>query len=548
MKAYAILAGGGVKGVALAGCLAAAEDKGIEFVGFGGASAGSIVASLAAVEYSGREIRDMMAKEPFTKFLDDDGVELERVKQFSKQLFLLEEFGWRDGYRFYRSYRREQVLFRRLYDNSGLYKAQKLETFLRDKMMEKPKKDRTAGKEREDLPDNFTFRQLKGAGYKKALKVIASDVVSRRPEIFSSGEMSGERDWTVITAVRASTSYPFVFEPVAMNRNYYADGGISSNLPVFLFEQERKVETFPILGFDLGSKGDELAANCDYKLFTFCRDLLETSLGSSDKLLQGLISGLHYIPVPVPSGIDTLKFALTPLEQTALFQAGYEAAMEYFKSKSVRHWFKGDDQEGAEAQGRSGRVFRNASDLIKDIQRGVRVLPTIVRSLLEITAKDFEALTKAQNIRACIMLPAGDDMQVVTYQYGMDDDPDIDFQMDLKAGCAGRAREKLRPLMADLAEARINPEEWCLTREQHNKVPKERMTVMAIPLYNVSTSISGKIEITKAKLLGTLNLDSTTPLGETGWKQEDAADQTLLSPTIRERALFWGAVFSKLLS
>jgi NTE family protein len=53
---YAILDGGGVKGAALAGCLAAAEDKHIDFIGYGGTSAGSIVALLAAVGYSGEDL------------------------------------------------------------------------------------------------------------------------------------------------------------------------------------------------------------------------------------------------------------------------------------------------------------------------------------------------------------------------------------------------------------------------------------------------------------------------------------------------------------
>ncbi len=35
MRAYAILDGGGVKGAALAGCLKAAEELGIEFAGYG---------------------------------------------------------------------------------------------------------------------------------------------------------------------------------------------------------------------------------------------------------------------------------------------------------------------------------------------------------------------------------------------------------------------------------------------------------------------------------------------------------------------------------
>jgi NTE family protein len=42
MEAYAIFDGGGVKGAALVGALAAARSKDLEFLGYGGTSAGSI--------------------------------------------------------------------------------------------------------------------------------------------------------------------------------------------------------------------------------------------------------------------------------------------------------------------------------------------------------------------------------------------------------------------------------------------------------------------------------------------------------------------------
>lgn len=63
MKAYAVMDGGGAKGAALAGCLLAAEEAGIRFVGYGGTSAGSIVALLACVGYSGAELEHIMTAE-----------------------------------------------------------------------------------------------------------------------------------------------------------------------------------------------------------------------------------------------------------------------------------------------------------------------------------------------------------------------------------------------------------------------------------------------------------------------------------------------------
>jgi NTE family protein len=70
MKAYAILDGGGVKGAALAGALSAAAENGIEFEGYGGTSAGAIVALLASVGFTPEEIRHIMLEEvDFTDFL-----------------------------------------------------------------------------------------------------------------------------------------------------------------------------------------------------------------------------------------------------------------------------------------------------------------------------------------------------------------------------------------------------------------------------------------------------------------------------------------------
>ena len=59
MRAYGIL-DGGVKGAALAGCLAAGEEQGVQFLGFGGTSAGSIVATLASVGYNGKGLGELL--------------------------------------------------------------------------------------------------------------------------------------------------------------------------------------------------------------------------------------------------------------------------------------------------------------------------------------------------------------------------------------------------------------------------------------------------------------------------------------------------------
>jgi NTE family protein len=87
MKVYVILDGGGVKGAALAGCLNAALERGVEVAGYGGTSAGAIIALLASVGYTGQELERIVVNEiEFTNFLDDQGDMLCNLKAAAAEL------------------------------------------------------------------------------------------------------------------------------------------------------------------------------------------------------------------------------------------------------------------------------------------------------------------------------------------------------------------------------------------------------------------------------------------------------------------------------
>ncbi len=61
---------------------------------------------------------------------------------------------------------------------------------------------------------------------KKPLKIVATDLTSGRPFVFSTGD--------VARAVRASTSVPLVFRPLAYKGKLLVDGGLSDPVPVDL--------------------------------------------------------------------------------------------------------------------------------------------------------------------------------------------------------------------------------------------------------------------------------------------------------------------------
>lgn len=237
MKAYGVFDGGGVKGAALAGCLLAAEEQGIEFVGYGGTSAGSIVAYLASLGYTGQELRAVMTQEiRFADFLDDQGASLDELRDLPqklqcgrfKQVWLL---WW------------NKQLLQRLMADFGLYKAHPLRKFLLSKAVEKIPAFQ--------LQPDFTFNDLKNQN-RPPLKILASDISSRKPAVYSVAG-GNEINGPVLDAVRASMSYPFVFLPVRVNERFVVDGGLCSNLPIFLFEEERRADGLPVIAFDLVS-------------------------------------------------------------------------------------------------------------------------------------------------------------------------------------------------------------------------------------------------------------------------------------------------------
>lgn len=475
MKAYAVLDGGGVKGAALAGCLRAAETLGITFEGFGGTSAGSIVALLASVGYNGSELRSIMVDEmAFTDLLDDSGVLLEELKGLSQKFTSASSALC--------AVMVHRKLITRMSRDLGIYNASKLKEFLAKKI--KQKLPALAGNE------EITFDDLKRLG-RPPLKIMVSDVVMRKPRIYSG--ISGiENNGAVLEAVRASMSYPFVFQPVQVHDRFLVDGGLSSNLPVFLFEEERKKTRLPVVAFDLTSS--RKATGKKYGLRGFCGDVLATALESGDLLLQKVISGIYHVRIPVPDSIDTLDFTISKQQREELFNAGVAATHDFF-DKAAPQW-------------------QQAQDPVESVQ-ALFAEPRLVQPLLASFARGIEKSTAAKNSRAHVMLPTSRQTRIIAYQYNMDGDPDVDMELSMQGGCSGRSWTTRKPVFADLVGAKGTfSESWFMTREQQNKVRKDRRSMMSIPIFDQRLKAT---TVDDLALAGILSVDSSTPLEETGW-------------------------------
>lgn len=228
-----VFQGGGVKGIAYVGAIQVLHARNLldPVENVAGASAGAITAALLAAGATADELHSVLSSTDFSKFMD--GRKLGRVV--------------------------------RLFDDLGMYKGDEFEHWCRDQIG-----SLTAWVTGHAQPD-LTFAQLsalaaKEPGRFRNLYVVTTNLSRQRAEVFSA---QTHPDVPVWQAVRMSMSIPFFFEAYRFNGDVYADGGISWNYPIDLFDGlSRKPaiglpevspevgQSSETLGFSLGTKAE----------------------------------------------------------------------------------------------------------------------------------------------------------------------------------------------------------------------------------------------------------------------------------------------------
>src|SRR5204863_8257982 len=221
-RADGVFEGGGVKGIAFAGALAAADrELGVrQWVNVAGTSAGAIAACLVAAGYGAADLQKILLAASYRQFADyGPGGRL-----IGAPLNALRLRGFARG-EYFKGWLREQLAA------SPLGKSDP--TF--------------ADLERDDIPADASPEHRERARYR--LRVIASDVSAGRmlvlPQDIEGYEDADGNPLTpdglrVVDAVRMSMSFPFFFDPVTLHRDgkehLIVDGGLLSNFPVWLFD------------------------------------------------------------------------------------------------------------------------------------------------------------------------------------------------------------------------------------------------------------------------------------------------------------------------
>ncbi len=280
MKIGLSLAGGGIKGVAHVGVLKAFEEKNIKVDMISGASSGSIVATLYAIGFRPSEIYEF-----FRRYAKDikyvDGVNILKLV-----------WGIVSG---------NGVTIK------GLTRGIALKDLIQQKCKEK----------------NIKFI----SDIKFPLYISCVDLCDGNVYVFSNSMGNYDngiklvREIEVSTAVRASCSYPGVFEPVSWNGVKLVDGGIRENIPWKVLKCAGADKVISVIFKDITKK------NCCKNMIS----VIECSIGYLGNELQKYeVHGTDEL-----IEISTKNVTLLDAKKVdELYNIGYMAGMGFLKNNS----------------------------------------------------------------------------------------------------------------------------------------------------------------------------------------------------------------------
>lgn len=307
MRVNAVFEGGGVKAIALAGAVAAAEEKGFRFAAVAGTSSGSIVASLLAAGYTGKEMKNIIERTPFSSFVRKTW--LHQITWVGPAI--------------------------RLLVRKGLYSGEALERWIDRILREKGVR---------------TFGDLQP----KQLRVIASDISQGRLMVLPDDMVRygiDPKSFPVAKAIRMSTSIPYFFDPVILRKGrsavksgesfasqfvYVVDGGILSNFPLWIFDKEQALsnrEPVPTLGFQLVGRSVKESRTITGPISMF-QALFATMMDAHDERYIEEHNRFRTIKIPT-LGVHTTQFDVTPEKSMELYESGMQAAQKFFDKWSL---------------------------------------------------------------------------------------------------------------------------------------------------------------------------------------------------------------------
>jgi NTE family protein len=310
VRINAVFEGGGVKGIALAGAVSAAERKGLTFNQVAGTSSGAIIASLVAAGYTADEMKTVIEATPFKSFLQRSKLFDIRVIGPAARMLL----------------------------KKGLYSGEALEYWIHQLLLAKGVR---------------TFGDLK----RNQLRIIASDISQRKLLVLPDDIAQYGIDpmqFSISKAVRMSTSIPYFFDPVIIRKAanqrqpqdsfadqfvYIVDGGLLSNFPLWIFDHDTVPaldSMIPTIGFQLVGRGSS-KPNSIYGPLSMFKALFSTMMDAHDERYIEEVNRFRTVKIPT-LGVSITQFDISKEMSKELYESGVAAGEHFFNKWKLSNY------------------------------------------------------------------------------------------------------------------------------------------------------------------------------------------------------------------
>jgi predicted acylesterase/phospholipase RssA len=183
------------------------------------------------------------------------------------------------------------------------------------------------------LSKDLTFADFERMGG-RPLRIVATDLTNKDVEMFSAHTTPAT---SVAEAVCASIGLPFVFEVKSIEHvangkrvlRSYMDGGLLSNLPLWVFDEDRLLApSVPTVAFSLGEASESAAAQeaAAIQGLGWLMPAVNAIVGGPSRIHRRNVEGL--VLVRIPTGLGVLAFAENNGRYCCEVQEAYTAARE----------------------------------------------------------------------------------------------------------------------------------------------------------------------------------------------------------------------------
>ena len=144
-------------------------------------------------------------------------------------------------------------------------------------------------------------------------------------------------NFEISKAVKMSISLPFIFIPEKLKTPkgscYIVDGGLISNLPIWLFNNTTtKYPTFALKLVSNQDKNITYAEKCP--LSKYLMDILDACMAKNESIYFSSLNNIHTLELPT-FDIAVTDFYISYSNKEKLFNSGYNTMTNFLKKNNI---------------------------------------------------------------------------------------------------------------------------------------------------------------------------------------------------------------------